>query len=149
PGELPMSEQASSPPPEIPNPVLDDPHNIFGHRSPAATTAIFWIAVAFSAYQIYTAAYAPLSSLVMRSLHVGFLMLLTFAALPTLRRGSKASHWPGWTLAIVGFALGFYQWVFEEELILRSGELTTLDLWVGIIVLALVFEAARRVMGPA
>ena len=145
-----MSEQASSPPPSpIASPVLDDPHNIFGQRSPAATKAIFWIAVAFSAYQIYTAAYAPLSSLVMRSLHVGFLMLLTFAALPTLRRGSKASHWPGWTLAIVGFALGFYQWVFEEELILRSGELTTLDLWVGIVVLALVFEAARRVMGPA
>ncbi|MBE0592115.1 MAG: TRAP transporter fused permease subunit, partial [Gemmatimonadales bacterium] len=145
-----MSEQASSPPPaEIVNPVLDDPHNIFGKRSPAATNAIFWIAVAFSAYQIYTAAYAPLASLVMRSLHVGFLLLLTFAALPTLRRGGTGSHWVGWGLAIAAFVLGFYQWIFEEDLILRSGELTTLDLWVGIIILAMVFEAARRVMGPA
>jgi TRAP transporter 4TM/12TM fusion protein len=144
-----MSEQASSPPSEIANPVLDDPHNIFRPRSPAATRAIFWIAVAFSAYQIYTAAYAPLSSLVMRSLHVGFLLLLAFAALPTFRRGGERAHWIGWTLGVVGFVLGFYQWVFEEDLILRSGELTTLDLWVGIVVLALVFEAARRVMGPA
>lgn len=144
-----MSEQASSPSADIANPILDDPHNIFGERSAAATRTIFWIAVAFSAYQVYTAAYAPLSSLVMRSLHVGFLLLLTFAALPTLRRGAPGSHWLGWTLAIVGFGLGFYQWIFEEDLILRSGELTTLDLWVGIAVLALVFEAARRVMGPA
>ncbi len=144
-----MSEQASSQTAEIANPVLDDPHNIFGQRSPSATRTIFWIAVAFSAYQIYTAAYAPLSSLVMRSLHVGFLLLLTFAALPTLRRGAPGSHWAGWALAIIGFGLGFYQWIFEEELILRSGDLTTLDLWVGIAILILVFEAARRVMGPA
>src|SRR5690606_27817258 len=149
PGELPMSEQASSPPSEIANPDLDDPLDILQPRSPAATRSTFCIAVAFSAYQIYTAAYAPLSSLVMRSLHVGFLLLLAFAALPTFRRGGERAHWIGWTLGVVGFVLGFYQWVFEEDLILRSGELTTLDLWVGIVVLALVFEAARRVMGPA
>ena len=131
------------------SPVADDPHNLFGNRSASATRTIFWIAVAFSVYQVYTAAYAPLSSLVMRSLHVGFLMLLAFAALPTLRRGASGSHAVGWALGIAGFVLGFYQWVFEEDLILRSGELTTLDLWVGIAVLVLVFEAARRVMGPA
>ncbi|KAA0219065.1 MAG: TRAP transporter permease [Lautropia sp.] len=144
-----MAEQNDSASAGIANPVLDDPHNVFGPRSPAATRAIFWIAVAFSAYQVYTAAYAPLSSIVMRALHVGFLLLLTFAALPTLSRGPKGRHWPGWTLAIVGFGLSFYQWIFEQELIMRSGELTTADLWVGIVMLALVFEATRRVMGPA
>ncbi len=144
-----MAEQNDSASAGIASPVLDDPHNVFGPRSPAATRAIFWIAVAFSAYQVYTAAYAPLSSIVMRALHVGFLLLLTFAALPTLSRGPKGRHWPGWTLAIVGFGLSFYQWIFEQELIMRSGELTTADLWVGIVMLALVFEATRRVMGPA
>ncbi|MFP5412950.1 MAG: TRAP transporter permease [Gammaproteobacteria bacterium] len=143
-----MSDQASQTAAAA-SPAADDPHNIFGQRSPIATRTIFWIAAIFSVYQIYTAAYAPLSSLVMRSLHVGFLMLLAFAALPTWSRGGRGSHWLGWTLGIVGFALGFYQWIFEEELILRSGELTTLDLWIGIAALALVFEAARRVMGPA
>jgi TRAP transporter 4TM/12TM fusion protein len=132
-------------------PSPGDPHNLLGDRSPAALRAIFWIAVVFSVYQIYTAAYAPLSSIVMRSLHVGFLMLLAFAVLPTFtRRGTASSgHWVGWLLGIAGFLLGFYQWIFEEDLIVRSGDLTTMDLWVGIAVLALVFEAARRVMGPA
>ncbi|MFP5406903.1 MAG: TRAP transporter permease, partial [Gammaproteobacteria bacterium] len=50
---------------------------------------------------------------------------------------------------ILGFALGLYEWVFEEELVVRSGDLTTMDLYVGIALLALVFEAARRMMGPA
>ncbi len=114
-----------------------------------ANRSIFWIAVAFSAYQVYTAAYAPLSSLVMRSLHVGFLLLLTFAMLPGFRQSQASMRWFGWLLGVTGFVLGFYQWVFEEDLILRSGELTPEDLWVGIVLLALVFEAARRVMGPA
>ena len=132
-------------------PSPGDPHNLLGDRSPAALRVIFWIAVAFSVYQIYTAAYAPLASIVMRSLHVGFLMLLAFAVLPTFtRRGTgSGGHWVGWLLGIAGFLLGFYQWIFEEDLIVRSGELTTMDLWVGIAVLALVFEAARRVMGLA
>ena len=39
---------------------------------------IFVVAVTFSLWQIYTAAYAPFSSIVIRSVHVGFLMLTTF-----------------------------------------------------------------------
>ncbi|WP_333839675.1 TRAP transporter permease [Pelomicrobium sp.] len=117
--------------------------------SARAAKAIFAIGVAFSAYQVFTAAYAPLSSLVMRSLHVGFLTLLTFALYPSFKRGGRRDAWIGWALGITGFVLGLYQWVFEEELILRSGDLTWQDMIVGVAVLALVFEAARRVMGPA
>ncbi|MFP5406464.1 MAG: hypothetical protein ACLGHY_09055, partial [Gammaproteobacteria bacterium] len=63
-------------PPAAPEYPVDDPHTLVGpNRSPRAVQAIFWIAVAFSVYQVYTAAYAPLASVVMRSLHVGFLLL--------------------------------------------------------------------------
>jgi len=117
--------------------------------SPAHDRLIFWIAVAFSAYQVYTAAYAPLSSIVMRALHVGFLMLLTFTMLPRLGARSTRGAWLGWILAIAGFVLAFYQWIFEEDLIVRSGDLTTLDMVVGVAALVLVFEATRRIMGPA
>ncbi len=43
-----------------------------------ASGALFWIAIAFCAFQLVTAAYAPLSSQVIRALHVGFLMLVVF-----------------------------------------------------------------------
>ncbi|WP_204273159.1 hypothetical protein, partial [Stenotrophomonas maltophilia] len=41
------------------------------------------------------------------------------------------------------------QWVFEGDLIQRSGELTQADMVVGVVLIVLVFEAARRVMGIA
>ena len=37
---------------------------------------LFWIAVLFSSFQIYTAIYAPLATQVQRALHVGFLILV-------------------------------------------------------------------------
>jgi TRAP transporter 4TM/12TM fusion protein len=108
---------------------------------------LFWIAVAFSAFQIVTATFSPLPSEIVRSVHVGFLLVMVFgvASLLTKRRGAKAAYW---TLGIVGLVLGFYHWVFYEDLILRAGEPNTVDIAVGVIVVVLVFEAGRRMMGP-
>ena len=44
-----------------------------------AGKAVFLIAVLFSIFLIWTAAFNPLSSLVVRSIHVGFLLLMTYA----------------------------------------------------------------------
>ena len=52
-------------------------------------------------------------------------------------------------MALLGFALGFYQWVFEAALIQRAGDPTMVDLMVGTTIVVLVFEAARRVLGIA
>ena len=46
-------------------------------------------------------------------------------------------------------ATAAYQWVFEADLIQRSGELTDGDMIIGVLLTLLVFEGARRVMGPA
>jgi TRAP-type uncharacterized transport system fused permease subunit len=46
--------------------------------------ALFWIAVAFSAFQIITAMFSPLPSQIVRSVHVGFLMLMVFGVSATL-----------------------------------------------------------------
>ncbi|MEO8082164.1 MAG: TRAP transporter permease, partial [Caldimonas sp.] len=108
-------------------------------------------ALTFSTYQLWMAAFAPLSSLVMRSLHVGFLLLLTFLLYPAVRRGRQLDRvpWFDWLLAATGFGLAFYQWVFEADLIQRAGDPTSIDLVVGVIIIVLVFEGARRVLGVA
>ena len=46
--------------------------------------ALFWIAVAFSAFQIVTATFSPLASQIVRSVHVGFLMIVVFGVTSTL-----------------------------------------------------------------
>jgi TRAP transporter 4TM/12TM fusion protein len=106
--------------------------------------AAYAIAIVFSTFQIYTAAYSPLSSTVVRAIHVGFLLLMTFVLLPPLGR-----RWLGWALGAIAFAIGLYHWIFEAELIVRAGDLTNWDMAVGIVSIALVFEATRRTMGFA
>ena len=117
----------------------------------AALVFVGVVALLFSAYQLSIAAFSPLSSLITRSIHVGFLLLLIFVLYPMVARGRQLTRVPllDWGLAILGFALGLYQWVFEAALIQRSGDPTTTDLVVGTIVVVLVFEAARRVLGVA
>jgi TRAP-type uncharacterized transport system fused permease subunit len=71
---------------------LVDPENpAVGVSAPGwSGKAIYVIAVIFSLWQIYTAAYSPFSSIVIRSVHVGFLMLLTFALIRARRSATGA-----------------------------------------------------------
>lgn len=107
----------------------------------------YWIAVAFSAFQIATAAWGILPSQVVRAMHVAFLLLLGFALLANWGAKSRPGRLLAWIMAAAGFATGLYQWIEYAPLIARSGFLTTPDLVAGAILLALVFEAARRLMG--
>ncbi|MCP5269357.1 MAG: TRAP transporter permease [Zoogloeaceae bacterium] len=108
-------------------------------------------ALSFSLYQLTMAAFHPLSSLIMRALHVGFLLTLTFILFPATRGDRNLTRVPlrDWLLAAGAFVLSTYQWIFEVELIQRAGEPTTIDLWVGTAMILLVFEAARRILGLA
>ncbi len=115
-----------------------------------AAKTVAGVALAFSTYQLYIAAFAPLSSLVTRSLHVGFLMLLAFLIYPVGRNADRHRIvWYDAAIAALAFTLALYHWVFEAQLIQRSGDPTVTDLVVGAAVIVLLFEAARRVLGIA
>ncbi|MDB5763109.1 MAG: transporter permease [Herminiimonas sp.] len=117
----------------------------------AALKVLIALALCFSTYQLIVAAFHPLSSLVIRSLHVGFLLMITFLLYPAVKHGGKLDSipWYDWLLAAGGFALGTYHWIFEADLIQRAGDPTTADLVVGTIMVVMVFEAARRILGLA
>ncbi|MEZ5579040.1 MAG: TRAP transporter permease [Candidatus Competibacteraceae bacterium] len=110
--------------------------------------ALFTVALLFSIFQIVTAAYHPISTQVQRAGHVGFLLMLIFLSFPAYGR-ERPQPLLAWILAAIGMSTAFYQWIFEADLIQRSGELTTADLVIGLTLIVLIFEAARRVMGPA
>lgn len=109
--------------------------------------SVFWVALAFSAFQIYMAAFHPLSSLVIRAIHVGFVVLLIFMLEPIVT--SRGGRLFSWALGGVAFVFSLYHWVFESDLTARAGMLTPVDTVVGVVLLVLVFEAARRMMGWA
>ncbi|MBS0306993.1 MAG: TRAP transporter permease [Proteobacteria bacterium] len=116
----------------------------------AAAKVLAAVALAFSTYQLIIAAFAPLSSLPTRSIHVGFLMTLAFLIHPVSARASRRRiAWYDAVLAALAFALSLYHLVFESALIARSGDPTPGDLIVGTVTVVLLFESARRVLGLA
>lgn len=123
---------------------MSSPHD---HADQAMPRSVFWIAVVFSCFQIWTAAYSPLSSQVIRAIHVGFVLLMVFTLYSGRRGGPGATL--GWILGTLGFALSLYHWVYEADLTARAGQMTDADMVVGILTIILVFEATRRMMGWA
>ncbi|OGB51104.1 MAG: C4-dicarboxylate ABC transporter [Burkholderiales bacterium RIFOXYD12_FULL_59_19] len=119
-------------------------------QSKTLNRAIFWVALLFSSFQLITAAFSPLSSQVVRAVHVGFVLLLIFALFPPFEfsdRHAAKGRVLGWLLGLTGFVFSLYHWVFEADLTQRAGELIAMDWVIGVVTVVLVFEAARRVMG--
>lgn len=74
-----------------------------------ASRLVMFGALAFSAYQISVAAFHPFSSLIIRSLHVSFLIFLIFMLYPATPKGRSQTSipWYDLLLSLFGFALGF------------------------------------------
>ena len=107
------------------------------------------VAIVFAAFQLYVAAWNYLPSQVVRGVHVGFLILLTFGLIGNFTAKSNAGRAAGWLIGSAGFLCGLYQWIFYADLIARDGDPTRLDLAVGTLLAILIFEGARRLMGLA
>ena len=151
----------STPSPATPHPASASPHaDDDDHGAEVVVTdgmhqltwgdggwgkAVFWIAIIFSAFQVTTAAWSPLASQIVRSVHVGFLLLVMFAIAGNHKGG--AMRYVLWGLGILSFVIGLYHWVFHVDLIQRAGDPNTMDIVVGTIAVVLVFEGARRLMG--
>lgn len=112
-------------------------------------TLAYWIGIAFATFQLYVAAFNYLPSQVVRGVHVGFLILLTFGLIGNFTAKSDLGRALGWLIGGAGFVCGLYQWIFYADLIARDGDPTRLDLVVGTLLAVLIFEGTRRLMGAA
>lgn len=127
-------------------------HNRFGDAFPASIEGklLFLIAVAFSVFQIATAAHLiDFPSQIVRAIHVGFLLLLTFPLV------AAATHRPlwfkgiAWALAACGVAVAAYQTIEYSDLLIRAGDPLPMDMAMGILSLGVIFLACWISMGPA
>jgi TRAP transporter 4TM/12TM fusion protein len=114
---------------------------------------LFGLALLFSAFQIATAAHLlDLPSQVVRAVHVGFLLALAF---PLLTASSVARGGGRWRLALGVLAavaavfVAGYQWVQHDALLMRAGDPTEIDIWIGFLALGLLFVVTTMAMGPA
>jgi len=110
--------------------------------------AIYFILLAFSLFQLYTAIQGQFPAQIQRTVHLGFGLTLIFLLFPSHKKGSKNKiAWYDYILAALGTFVGAY-WVFNYKRLVNSlGILETMDFVVGLIVTLLVLEAARRAVG--
>src|SRR4030081_547897 len=107
------------------------------------------IGIAFAAFQLVIAAWNVLPSQVVRGVHVGFLLLLTFGLIGNFTAKTNLGRGVGWLIGVAGLLCGLYQWIFYADLIARDGDPTRVDLVVGTVLAVLIFGGTRRLVGVA
>lgn len=118
------------------------------------TGALKWIAygglLAFSLFQLYTAIFGVFTAQIQRSIHLGFALALIFLLFPASRKKKKSKFQITWydaVFSLLGLVVGSYWPLFIDDLVNRVGQVTSLDFLIGIIAMALILEATRRVVG--
>ena len=111
---------------------------------------LFYIAIAFSSFQLLTAAHIiDVPSQILRAVHVGFLGLLGFPLVLAIKKKNIFFKIIGWGIAIVSVAVATYQIVEYKPLILRAGDPIQMDIVFGVLLLLVVFGVSWVIMGIA
>ena len=111
---------------------------------------LFYIAIAFSSFQLLTAAHIiDVPSQILRAVHVGFLGLLGFPLVLAIKKKNIFFKIIGWGIAIVSVAVATYQIVEYKPLILRAGDPIQMDIVFGALLLLVVFGVSWVIMGIA
>lgn len=130
-----------------------------GGRKPSgfSKTYIFTISLAWSLFQLWYASPLPyklnfgvINDGQARVIHLSFAFLLAFATFPALKSSPRNRVPLGdWVLAILALCSTIYLLAFYQEISLRPGLPTTVDIVISVIGVVLLLEAARRAVGPA
>ncbi|WP_320633544.1 TRAP transporter permease [Pyramidobacter porci] len=102
----------------------------------------------FTLFQLYTSIVGTVPPQIVRMVHLGFAIPLSYLLYPATSKGSMDRLHPLDLLLATAFLLvaGYYLYNYDA-LIERIGFYTTLDIFVGAVGMLLVMEACRRVVG--
>ena len=123
-----------------------------GGATVRSTGSEFWdkvinaIAIGMSLFHLYTAFFGELAGLIQRAIHLGFAMFLLYIFVAP-KKGMKKIGWYDYIFAVLGAISSFYIVLFYHDIIYRAGNPNLWDIIMGVILIALVLEGARRVGG--
>ncbi len=116
------------------------------------------VAISWALFQLSIASFLILDSTKIRSIHLAFAMTLCFLVIPCLKRRrirfcriSSAEGIPviDYILCIIGSLSALYIVIDYEGITMRAGLPLPRDILVGVVLILLLLEASRRVIGPA
>ena len=129
-----------------------------GARDPegGVGTLLAVVAVIWSLFQVVLA--SPLANYVFpgdvinnsRQIHLAFAVFLAFMAYPAFK-SSPRSYIPyaDWFLGITGAFIAMYGFFFYQKIVDAGGLADDMDKWFALAGLLILFEGARRALGPA
>jgi len=111
---------------------------------------VSFTAVAMAVFHLYTAGFGRFPALQQRSIHLAFALLLTFYLYPVRKKG-LSGKWP----AVINFvssigalvSCGNIAFVIYYVLYERAGAATHMDIVLGTVLILLVIDMTRRIMG--
>ncbi len=109
---------------------------------------VYTIGVAFSCFQVYTAAFGLLPAQMQRSIHLAFAFALVYLLFPL--RSKKAANrlaWYNWLFAAFAVFVGLYLTFNYVRIMEAGGDYQTIDYIMAGFGILLTLEAARRVVG--
>ncbi|MDI3540953.1 MAG: hypothetical protein PWP66_491 [Thermosediminibacterales bacterium] len=106
-----------------------------------------FIAVGMSLYHLYTARYGTPIAIIHRSIHVSFILVMVFLLYPPFRKNNVLFRIIDGILIILSIIPSCYLITQYKEIVLRAGMPNKTDLILAGLIILLVLEAARRVMG--
>ena len=126
----------------------DDAAESTGDRTlgPRLRIAASVIAVVYALFHVYTAGFGNLPSLMQRSTHVGFALVLAFLLYSARGKGGAAPSPLDWLLIAIGIAATVWVSLNFGRFMARQA-LSSLDVALGSLLILTIMEAARRVIG--
>ncbi len=109
---------------------------------------VFGVSILFSLVQLYAAFTGRVAATQLRPLHLGFVMTLVFLIYP-VTKDSRRDRLPIYDAILAALAMGVCLYIALQhvELAQRINKNTDLDIYVGALLILLLFECCRRVVG--
>lgn len=128
------------------------------HKTTALARSVSLIALCWSLFQLSLAQFILLDSVAVRAIHLGFAMLICFLAYPALKKRSEPERARALSPAIQAVRVvvsltaclaAVYIVLDYDGISMRQGIPSTRDVAMGLLLIVVLLEASRRVVGPA
>ncbi len=125
-----------------------DRESVTRHLTGPAKWLVFILSILFAAVQLYSAFTGRVAATQLRPLHLGFVMMLAFLIYPVSKQARRDTL-PIYDILLSALAMGVCLYIALQhvELANRINKNTMLDLCIGAILIVLLFECCRRVVG--
>lgn len=125
-----------------------DRESVTRHLTGARKWVVFALCILFSCMQLYAAFTGRIPATQLRPLHLGFVMMLVFLIFPVTKK-ARRDVLPIYDVILSAVSMGvcLYCALQHVELANRVGRMLPVDIWVGGVLIVLLFECCRRVVG--